>query len=62
MVAFFSFQPLENNMLLFSSTRKETPSNVRNYNCPILPIWVGLIFGLFKKKERKKFRFVSVII
>lgn len=54
MVAFFSFQPLENNLPLFSSTRKETPSK--------LAIWVGLIFGLFKKKERKKFRFVSVII
>ena len=62
MVAFFSFQPLENNLLLFSSTRKETPSIVRNYTCPKLAIWVGLIFGLFKKKERKKFRFVSVII
>lgn len=62
MVAFFGFQLLENNLLLFSSTRKETPSIDRNYTCPILPIAVGLIFGLFKKKERKKFCFVSVII
>lgn len=52
MVAFFSFQPLENNLLLFSSTRKETPSIVRNYTCPKLAIGVGLIFGLLKKRER----------
>ena len=52
MAAFFICQLLENNLLLFSSTRKETRSIVRNYTCPKLATGVGLIFGLLKKRER----------